>query len=148
MKNGIVKRYKPILKLYSAGMSATVEETANGEFVRYEDYLHERETVKKLRRQLAKIKRRQERKNDLALYTSKTVEVGNAEVLETYSHLVYNAVLTNVNVVDGRAYGVIYNDRAGRFPDGWHVITSQVLDDYIEGGVRYIKTKNSLYKVI
>ena len=63
MKNGIVDRFTPVVNFSDFGFeSPGVEKVKDGEYVSYEDYLHERETVKKLKRLLAKKKRREMRK--------------------------------------------------------------------------------------
>ncbi len=65
----------------------------------------------------------------------------------------YTAILRNPRLYKDpywgveRATGSIYDDRAGRFYDGQVVYTSKVQAIAETAGVKYIITRNSIYKV-
>ncbi|WYV99378.1 hypothetical protein NoPa_00039 [Pseudomonas phage vB_PpuM-NoPa] len=46
------------------------------------------------------------------------------------------------------AYGLIFNDSRFLFPDNSDVRTSIIVDKYEVDGVKYIETRNTIYKLI
>lgn len=60
----------------------------------------------------------------------------------------YTAELHFVEVALGLAFGHIYNDKRGRFPDGTEVKTSLVKEIVVKEDTTYIVTRNSVYKVV
>lgn len=153
MKNGIVERLSPVLAIGSAlspdmpmvGMVVIPD----GGYVKYEDYLHERETVKKLRRQLAKRGRRDARKDPKA-----QKQDCQPLLVDTEEPTHYDAELRNWTIAKSIwtdqdiASGEIYHDKKGRFLDGRRVYTSAIQrkGKYHDG--LFIYTKNSVYKLV
>lgn len=151
MKNGVVERLSPVLAIGSAvspdmplvGMVVI----QNGAYVKYEDYLHERQTVEKLRRQLAKRRRRDTRKS-LKEQDCQPLSVATKE--PTY----YDAELHNWNIGksiwsdDRMVEGKIVNDKKGRFLDNTYVFSSKVLRVKPHHDGLFAYTKNSVYKLV
>ena len=150
MKNGIVERLNPTIEHEPYGMEyAEMRKANNGEFVRYEDYLHERQTVEKLRRQLAKRRRRDARK---ALKEQE--QDCQTLLVDTEEPTHYDAELHNWNISksiwsdDRIVEGKIVNDKKGRFLDNTYVFSSKVLRVKPHHDGLFAYTKNSVYKLI
>jgi hypothetical protein len=60
----------------------------------------------------------------------------------------HTAKILNPVMIYGAMIGTIYDDSRGKFPDGTDIRSSTVVNDYHEGGVRFIETRNSIYEVI
>lgn len=150
MKNGVVKRFTPTLEYYSAGISATVAEKLGGEFVRYEDYLHERQTVEKLRRQLAKRKRRDTRKaSKMQPQNDQPQAVAIEQEPTPYDAELHNwhigkSIWSDDRIVEGK----IVNDKKGRFLDNTYVFSSKVIQVRPHHDGLFAYTKHSVYKLV
>ncbi|MEX9908546.1 hypothetical protein AB7W95_17415 [Providencia rettgeri] len=60
----------------------------------------------------------------------------------------FDADLELEEIHDNRAFGKVYSDKKRRFPNGYKIYTSEILniDTYLTDG--YIKTVNSVYRII
>lgn len=64
-------------------------------------------------------------------------------------HCSITNLYNNYGELLGRAaYGLIYNDKKGRWENGYSVRTSLISKEEKVGGVLYITTRNSVYKVV
>lgn len=153
MKNGVVERLSPVLAIGSAispdmplvGMAVI----PNGAYVKYEDYLHERQTVEKLRRQLAKRRRRDARKALKEQAQDCQPLLVDAEEPTYYDAEVRNwSIERSVWSGGSLVVGHIFNDKKSRFEDGSTILTSEVsLKEQRHDGL-FIYTKNSVYKLV
>lgn len=150
MRHGIIERFDPTIEHEPYGSDyAEMRKDPTGGFVRYEDYLHERQTVEKLRRQLAKRKRRDARKGlkeqeqDCQPLLVDTEEPTHYDA-ELYEWRIGASIWTGLDIAEGQ----IQNDKKHRFADGVHVYTSEVLRKEQHHDGLFIYTKNSVYKLV
>lgn len=151
MKNGIVVRLAPVMALDSVldepliGMAPW----SGGRYVKYEDYLHERQTVEKLRRQLAKRKRRDARKAPKAQEQDCRPLLVDSEEPTYYDAELHNwdmgkSIWSDKIIAEGH----IQNDKKHRFADGAYVYTSEILRKERRHDGLFIYTKNSVYNLV